>query len=71
MIKTLLIKRKIKQSGERGLWAGYIRQNYKNGNKIVDKLLASGKYEKIKKENPTEKPFMVRGMVWAIVKKQA
>ena len=71
MIKTFLIKQKINRTGERGLWVGYIRQNYKNSEKIIDKLIKSGKYEKVKKDNPMEKPFILSGMVWAIVKKEA
>lgn len=70
MITKLIIKYKIWKAGEQGIWVGYIREHYKKGAAIVDKLQKSGKYEKVKKENPVGKPITRQGMVWAIVRKE-
>lgn len=57
---------KIKSSGEKGLWTGYIRANHEDGDELIDRLLKTEDYTKVKKVGVIG--TNVREFKWAIVK---
>lgn len=54
----------IEDSKLRGVWAGYVRQEY--GADVFNELIESGKYLKVKSLDPVNSKG---GTLWAIVKK--
>ena len=42
------MKKKIDESGVKGVWTGYIRAKCENGDELIDELLESDNYSRVK-----------------------
>ena len=60
------LKKLIEDSKLKGVFAGYIRQEYSEA--VCDELLESGHYSKVKKLNPLKAGDKEGATLWAIVK---